>query len=214
MADSHARPRRTGRLRHAGLRPPESIRHERAARRELRRAVDALDDARRAAGTTRPMSRWWWAPVILALLVALALAGTGVTAWVRTTDAYTDADFETTASDVVALLLSPAPDRPQQVRRILDEATGAFYDEFAQSAEAYTDFVRRSGSAASATIDGTGVSSRTDSTATVLVAATVGYRQDTSASSDQAVPDRRFRLRVVVTDDSNRLKVAAVQYLP
>lgn len=186
-----------------------SIRADRAARRELRRAVDDLDEVRRANGRIAPLSRWWWTASALVVTAALVVAGFGVAAWVRAANSWTDADFTDVATDVVAELLSPDPTAPQRVRSVLDDATGAFYDEFAQSADSYTAFVRRSGTAASATIDGTGIVTRTTDSAVVLVAATVGYQH-----TGQAVADRAFRLRLAVTDDSGRLKVAAVQYLP
>ncbi|MGW5524414.1 hypothetical protein [Gordonia sp. NPDC003950] len=189
--------------------PTTRIRRDREARRELRRALDDLADAQRDAGLGARAPRWWWICAALAVITALIAATVGVVAWVRAADAYTDDDFEATASRVVDLLLSPDATAPQRVREILDDATGGFYDEFAQSADAYTAFVRRTGTVAAATIDGTGVATRTASSATVLVAATVGYRRD-----GQADADRRFRLRIGVAEDAGRLKVAAVQYLP
>ncbi|MGC4935879.1 hypothetical protein ACLQ3C_19615 [Gordonia sp. DT30] len=191
------------------LRATPPVRHERRARRELRRAADDLDDVRCATGAFPTVPRWWWAMPVLLLVAAVAAAATGVVMWVRAANAYTDTDFEARATDVVELLLSPNPTAPDRVRQVLDDATGAFYDEFAQSADAYTAFVRRSGTTATATVDGTGVTARSTTSATVLVAATVGYQQ-----TDHRIPDRRFRLRVAVTDDSGVLKVAAVQYLP
>ncbi|MEP9415652.1 hypothetical protein ABLE92_15065 [Gordonia sp. VNQ95] len=189
--------------------PTTHIRRDREARRELRRALDDLADAQRDAGVRDPAPRWWWIGTGLVVITALIAATLGVVAWIRAADAYTDDDFEATASRVVGLLLSPDATAPQRVREILDDAGGGFYDEFAQSADAYTAFVRRSGTVAAATIDGTGVATRTASSATVLVAATVGYRRD-----GQADADRRFRLRIGVAEDAGRLKVAAVQYLP
>ncbi|WP_338836437.1 hypothetical protein [Gordonia polyisoprenivorans] len=186
-----------------------SIREERVARRELRRAVRDLDEVRRANGRIAALSRWWWSAAALILAAALLVAGFGVAAWLRAANSWTDADFTDVATGVVAELLSPDLTAPQRVRSVLDDATGAFYDEFAQSADAYTAFVRRSGTAASATIDGAGIVTRTPDSAVVLVAATVGYQQ-----AERAVGDRAFRLRLAVTDDSGRLKVAAVQHLP
>ncbi|RPA57080.1 hypothetical protein EF294_19610 [Gordonia oryzae] len=186
-----------------------SIRADRAARRELRRAVDDLDEVRRANGRIAPLSRWWWTACALVLTAAVVVAGFGVAAWIRASNSWTDADFTAVATDLVAELLSPDQAAPQRVQTVLDDATGAFYDEFAQSADAYTAFVRRSGTAASASIDGAAIVTRTTDSAVVLVAATVAYQH-----TGQAVADRAFRLRLAVADDSGRLKVAAVQYLP
>lgn len=180
----------------------------RVARRAQRRAAGDLADAQVLAGQRPGIPRWWPMVATLALIGAVIAATTGVLAWSRTAHAYTDADFRAAAVTTVADLLSPNADAPDQVRAILDGATSPFYDDFAQSAQAYTAFVRRNATVASATIDGVGVSARDGDTATVLVAATVGYAQRTPPVADQ-----RYRLRVVVTADASRLKTAEVQYL-
>ncbi|GAA1479829.1 hypothetical protein GCM10009624_02690 [Gordonia sinesedis] len=210
---------------------------ERAARAELRRAIDDLVVAEHAAGLRRPVRRIWWLALAVAVVGALVVAGVSVGAATRSVRGYTDADYRRAAAAEMRLLLSPNHTEPQQVRRILDGATGGFYDEFAQSADSYTAFVRRNGTIAGASIDGTGLSRRDGDDAVVLVAATVEYRPPgASASSDgetsadretttgpetntdrgtNAAPDtRQFRLRVFVTPDDGRLKVGAVQYLP
>ncbi|MGW0037659.1 hypothetical protein [Gordonia sp. NPDC003376] len=184
-----------------------TIGRERAARRELRSAVDDLADAEHAAGLRPGLARRWWVVVAVLVVVAVVAAGVGVWAWVRSAQTRPDADFEQAATSTVELLLSPNPRDPQQVRRILDRSTGEFYDDFAQSSQAYTEVIRRTGEVASADIDGAGVSARTADAATVLVAATVHYRGATGTG-------RQFRLRVGVADDAGVLKVSAVQYLP
>nr|EMP11054.1 hypothetical protein ISGA_3996 [Gordonia sp. NB41Y] len=184
-----------------------TIGRERAARRELRSAVDDLADAEYAAGL-RPGLAWrWWAVIGVLVVASVLAAGIGVWAWVHSAQTRSDAEFEQAAASTVALLLSPNPQDPQQVRRILDRATGEFYDDFAQSSQAFTEVIRRNGEVASADIDGSGVSARTADDATVLVAATVHYE-------GAAGTDRQFRLHVGVAEDAGVLKVSAVQYLP
>lgn len=196
----------------------EAISGARRARRDLAAAVDELVDAEIEAGIRTPISRGWLVTVALTAIAAVVIAAGGVVAWVRSAQAYTDADFSAAATHTVELLLSPDADNPAQTREILDGATGGFYDDFGRSAQSYTDFVRRNKTVAAASVDGTGVSARDGDDAVVLVAATVRYQRPAgtgeSTESTAAADDRRFRLRVAVTAESGRLKVSAVQYLP
>ncbi|MFW0783958.1 hypothetical protein AAFP35_05505 [Gordonia sp. CPCC 206044] len=185
---------------------------ERTTRRELASAVDELHDAQVAAGVRRrPRIVWLVATIAVLLIVAAVVA---VTFWVRADNAYTDDDYRRAAVARVSLLLSPDHRRPDQARRILEGATGAFYDQFGQSADSYTRFVASQGTVARGTVDGAGVSGRSGDRATVLVAATVGFAQTGAAGSGDAAATRQFRLRVLVVPDDGQLKLAAVQYLP
>ncbi|MFW0795524.1 hypothetical protein AAFP30_17065 [Gordonia sp. CPCC 205515] len=176
----------------------------RTARAELRAARDELAVAEIDAGVRRAPRAWVWLSVLA--IVAVAAAATAVTLWVRAERAYTDADYQRAATSRVALLLSPDFRRADAARRILDGATGDFYDQFAQSADSYTEFVRSQGTVGRGTVDGAGVSARTGDSAAVLVAATVDFTTPPQT--------RQFRLRVLVAPDAGTLKLAAVQYLP
>lgn len=208
---------------------------ERAARRDLRRAADDLLTAEVAAGVRR---RSRSVSVLVVLAVAAVLAATVcVVYWVRAVDAYTDDDYERAATARVSVLLSPDHRRPDQVRRILDGATGEFHDQFAQSADGYTKFVDTQGTVGQGTVDGVGVSARSGDKATVLVAATVLFTSENpgageSSAEGQGVEGpsaegqsiegqgaeeqsaRQFRLRVLMEPDDGQLKIGAVQYLP
>lgn len=191
---------------------PRVLDADRQARAELRRAVDSLHDAEVATKLRRRTPRAWWVLTVLLVAAALVAAGVGITALIRSESAYAETDFENTALAEVRLLLGPDPAAPDRAREILDNATGGFYDGFAQSAESYTQFVRRSGTVGAVTVDGSGLSRRSGDDAVVLVAATVRY-----TGGDEQTPDassRQFRLRVYVTPDADRLKVGQVQYLP
>ncbi|MGV9827161.1 hypothetical protein [Gordonia sp. NPDC003429] len=192
-------------------RESDPIVRDRDARRALRRAVDDLTDARGRAGLGRRVPAAWWAVLVLGALAALVVAVAGIVSWVSVTGAHSDADYKRAVATEMSLLLGPDSTDPGQVQRILDGATGTFHDEFAQSAQSYTEFVERTGTVAHATVTGTGVAARSGDAATVLVAATVIYRP---SSAGQVSPSRDFRLRVLVTPEDGRLKVAAVQYLP
>ncbi|MYR08709.1 hypothetical protein GTV32_21410 [Gordonia sp. SID5947] len=183
---------------------------ERTARAELRSAVDELRAAEIETGVRR-RSRLWWLMTIVTVAAVVA-AAVGTTMWVRAARSYSDSDFQRAAVARVSLLLSADHRRPDQARRILDGATGAFYDEFAQSADGYSRFVQSQGTVARGDVDGAGVSGRSGDEAAVLVAATVEFAGDTPAGRKPAV--RQFRLRVLVAPDDGQLKLSAVQYIP
>lgn len=186
---------------------------DRAARRELREALDELHRIEVDAGLRRRLPRRRWVAAGLVLVVALVLAGVAVTAWTRDRAHYSDSELQSAAAERVEVLIAPDSRDDRRAQRILAGATGAFYDEFAQSADSYTEFVRANGTVAESSVDGTGISVRDGDSATVLVAATVVFagRGAPDADGDQA---RRFRLRVLVTPADGSLKLGAVQYLP
>lgn len=175
----------------------------RAAEGELRAARDDLQAAEIDAGLRRAPRTWLWVSIVAILAVAAAAAT--LTLWSRAVPHYSDADYQRAATDRVSLLLSPNSHDAGQAKRILDGATGEFYDEFAQSADSYTRFVRSQGTVARGTVDATGVSGRSGDTAAVLVSSTVAFTDTVT---------RQFRLRVLVTPDDGQLKLSAVQYLP
>ena len=87
--------------------------------------------------------------------------GWGIARWYDASGHTTDADYEQAATDRVTMLLSPDYRQPGRAQRILAGATGEFHDEFAQSADAYTKFVKSRGTVAEGTVDGAAISGRT-----------------------------------------------------
>lgn len=185
---------------------------ERAARRDLRAAVDELTTAEIAAGLRRPNRVWWFLPVVA--VIAVLVAGLGVTRWQQAAAHHSDAEYTRAAIERVSLLLSPDHRSPERVRAILAGATGGFHDEFAQSADAYSAFVKSQGTVARGVVDGAGVSGRSGDSAAVLVAATVEFGTPADGDPGGAAATRDFRLRVLITPEDGQLKLAAVQYLP
>ncbi len=182
----------------------------RAARAEQARAESALVDAQIQAGFRQAPRRWPLRAAVIVLVGALVFAGFGVASWLRSRDNYSDADYRAAASSRVQLLLSPDYREPTAVKQILASATGRFYDEFAQSADAYTTFVTKQGTVSHGQVTGAGVSRRLGDDAEVLVAA----RIDLAAQPDRPAASSDVRLRVIVTPENGALKLSMVQYLP
>lgn len=144
------------------------------------------------------------------VVVAAVAAISGVLAAVVTGRGPSDDDFVRAAAARVTVLLSATPDQPDRATRILSGATGEFHDEFAQSADAYTTFVRAAGTTSDGRVQGAGLTGRRGPEAEVLVFATV----DLGASPQAAARSTDFRLRVIVADEAGVFKLAKVQYLP
>ncbi|OSC32282.1 mammalian cell entry protein [Mycobacterium vulneris] len=95
------------------------------------------------------------------------------------------------------------------VQRILDAATGQFYDDFAQRSKPFIDVVKQVQATTVGTITAAGLESQTRDTAQVLVAASV---QTSDASAPTQVP-RAWRMRVFVQKIDGRIKVSNVEFV-
>ncbi|OAN41540.1 hypothetical protein [Mycolicibacterium iranicum] len=96
------------------------------------------------------------------------------------------------------------------VQRILDSATGSFYDEFQQRAEPFVEVVKQAQSKSVGTIAEAGIESASENEAQVLVAVTV---QTTNAGAPEQQP-RAWRMRISVQDIDGDAKVSNVEFVP
>ncbi|MGP4057166.1 Mce protein [Mycobacterium sp. 4D054] len=96
------------------------------------------------------------------------------------------------------------------VQRILDSATGTFYDDFQRRAEPFVEVVKQAQSKSVGTVAEAGLESSSDNEAQVLVAVTV---QTTNAGAPEQQP-RAWRMRLTVQDVDGEAKVAKVEFVP
>jgi Mce-associated membrane protein len=96
------------------------------------------------------------------------------------------------------------------VQRILDGATGGFYDDFAQRSQPFVDVVKQAKSTTVGTITEAGVESETADTAQVLVAMTV---KASNAGTPEQDP-RAWRIRISVQKVGEQAKVSNVEFVP
>ena len=183
----------------------------RTARARLAAARDELASAEVDAGLRAPAGARW--RLLLALIAAVVVAGAGVAVWqaAAQTPEFTDAQIVDAARDRTELLLTADADDPGRARQILNGATGEFQESFAQSAEAYTDFISRLGTQGTATIDGAALVQRGDADAVVLVVASV--RVGTDGAPADTAGTQQLRLRVVVTPEDGVLKLSGVRFV-
>ena len=95
------------------------------------------------------------------------------------------------------------------VRRILDTATGTFYDDFSQRAQPFVDVVKEVQSVSVGTVTVAGLESSTDTDAQVLVA--VSVETTTSAAPQQT--SRAWRMRISVQKTEDGMKVSNVKFV-
>ncbi|MCF8589786.1 hypothetical protein [Gordonia liuliyuniae] len=186
-----------------------ALRAARVERRTRRGELDTvLSEQRRSSsgGPTRGSRRSL--PIVFAVL-SVVLAGVAVWQYLVAPHHYSDAEYVSATTDRVRLLVEADSDDQGRAERILSGATGAFHDSFAQSADAYTQFVASAETSGAGSVDGVGLARREGDSALMLVAASV--RVATSTGQDEA--PAAFRMRVLMTPEDGELKIAAVEVL-
>jgi Mce-associated membrane protein len=96
------------------------------------------------------------------------------------------------------------------VQRILDSATGTFYDDFQKRAQPFIDVVRQAQSKSVGTIAEAGLESESENQAQVLVAVTV---KTSNAGAPEQEP-RAWRMRITVEKVGDEAKVSNVEFVP
>jgi Mce-associated membrane protein len=95
-------------------------------------------------------------------------------------------------------------------QRILDSATGKFYDSFGRRKQSYIDNARRMRSKLVATVTDAGLESRTRDQGKVLVAVTVKSSDPTQAQQEPQF----WRIRITVNKMGDVAKVSDVVFVP
>jgi Mce-associated membrane protein len=98
----------------------------------------------------------------------------------------------------------------QDVQRILDSATGTFYDDFQKRAQPFVEVVKQAQSKSVGTIAEAGLESESDNGAQVLVAVTV---KTSNAGAPEQAP-RAWRMRISVQKVGDEAKVSNVEFVP
>jgi len=148
-------------------------------------------------------------------LIAL-LAVSGLAGWLgyRAYDSHradvTRKDFLAAGKQVVLDLTTIDVDHvDQQTQRILDSATGTFYDDFERRAQPFAQVVKELKSKTEGSINEAGVESASETDAQILVAVTV----KTSIAGQPPQPIRAFRMRISVQKIGDDVKVSEVKYV-
>nr|WP_323802153.1 mammalian cell entry protein [Mycobacterium sp.] len=95
------------------------------------------------------------------------------------------------------------------IQRILDSATGSFYDDFSKRQRPFVEVVKQARSKSVGTITAAGIESYSGDQAQVLVAVSV---QTSSVGATEQVP-RAWRMRITVTKVADGAKVSNVDFV-
>ncbi|WP_327037205.1 Mce protein [Mycobacterium heckeshornense] len=95
-------------------------------------------------------------------------------------------------------------------QRILDTATGPFYDDFSKRKQPFIDVVKKAHSKSVGTVTEAGLESDSGDEAQVLVA--VSVKTSNLGAADQA--PREWRMRITVQKTGDEAKVANVAFVP
>jgi Mce-associated membrane protein len=96
------------------------------------------------------------------------------------------------------------------VHRILDGATGEFYDDFAKRSQPFIEVLKKAQAKTVGTITEAGLESQTADSAQALVAVSV---QTSNAGEPEQVP-RAWRMRIDVQKVGDQVKVSNVGFVP
>jgi len=95
------------------------------------------------------------------------------------------------------------------VQRILNSATGTFYDDFKSRSQPFIEVVKQARSKSVGTISEAGVESESDNEAQVLVAVIV---KSSNAGAAEQEP-RSWRMRITVQRTGDEAKIANVRFV-
>lgn len=96
------------------------------------------------------------------------------------------------------------------IQRILDSATGTFYDDFTQRSQPFVEVVKQAKSTSTGTVTEAGLETESGDQAQVLVAVSV---KTTTVGAAEQQP-RAWRMRIDVQKVGDQAKVSNVQFVP
>ncbi len=96
------------------------------------------------------------------------------------------------------------------VQRVLDSATGQFYDQFSKRKQPFIDVVKKAQSKSVGTITEAGLESDSGNKAQALVAASI--KTSNLGAADQ--PPREWRMRISMEKSGDEVKISDVAFVP
>jgi Mce-associated membrane protein len=164
-------------------------------------------------------ARWRRSPVRLATVLALVLivALTALAGWLgfqmhqsQQAQEQREVLVRVARQGAVNLTTIDWQQADSDVQRILDSATGTFYDDFSHRSKPFIDVVKKAQSKSVGTVTDAGLESQSGNEAQVLVTVSVN-----TSSLAGAEPDpRHWRMRITVQKAGNDVKVSKVAFVP
>ena len=153
--------------------------------------------------------------LVVGLLLVVALGSlTGWQGWrvhqARNDQKQREAYIATARQGAVNLTTIDWEHADRDVQRVLDSATGAFRDDFAQRSQPFIDVVKKAQSKSEGTVTESALESQSSDSAQVLVVTRVGI---TNAGAAEQEP-RRWRMRMSVQRTEGDMKISQVAFVP
>jgi Mce-associated membrane protein len=175
---------------------------------------DTIEDTGQAVKARQPWSHVKLATVVgLAIVVALG----GLTGWLgyrayqaRQAEQLSELLVSVGRQGAINLTTIDFEHADDDVKRILDSATDAFYDDFAKRSQPFVEVVKQAKSKSEGTVNEAGLESVSGTEGQVLVAVTV----KTQNAGAQNQPPRNWRMRLTVKKTgADEAKVSKVEFV-
>jgi Mce-associated membrane protein len=180
---------------------------------ELESAADDAD-GEPTPPSTKPMAASWRA-TLFGLAMVLVLAG--LVGWLgfrvyqsHQAQAQRSQFLQVARQGALNLTTIDWQHADADVHRILDGATGEFYDDFAKRSQPFIEVLKQAQAKTVGTITEAGLESETTDSAQALVAVSV---QTSNAGESEQVP-RAWRMRINVQKVGDQVKVSNVGFVP
>jgi Mce-associated membrane protein len=112
-------------------------------------------------------------------------------------------------SGVLAMISVRDTSAADDVKKVLDQSTGAFRKDFEARSQSFIAVVQQAKVVTTGDILAQGIEARADGSATVLVAATSSVSNAAGAANET----RSWRLRVTMTEDNDLYKMSNVEFV-
>lgn len=176
---------------------------------------DTDDEAADGAAPAKPRMPHVRLALIAGLVAVVALAG--LTGWMgyRAYNSYQGEEqrqlfLQVGRQGAINLTTINWEHAEADVQRVLDSATGQFYDDFQNRAAPFIEVVKQAQSKSEGSISEAGLESASSEEAQVLVAVTVNT---SNVGAPQQEP-RAWRMRLTVTKVGDEAKVSNVEFVP
>lgn len=170
-----------------------------------------LDDTESPTPAVNPMRRRLLVLVLLLVVVLSGLlGGLGYGYYKQLQNRQAEGEFlQAARQGALNLTTIDWEQADADVQRIMDGATGTFYDDFATRSQPFVDVVKQAKSVSVGTVTEAGLESRTGDEAQALVAVSV---KTSSSAGAEPVP-RAWRMRIAVQRIDGQFKVSRVEFV-